>query len=281
MTGGWKSRLREDGRLGLRILKTGIAVTLCLLLGDLIHLQQPLVAGVAAGLSIERNVNNTLHTGMERLCGAVIGILGGGLLYHISPQNAGLCGLGIVAAIYACKLFRLPGGALMSAFCLAVMALHPRSVGTIATAIDCGIASVLGIGLAFLINLVLFPPNYAPEIFAHDKQVRSLLHKAADNCESRLNPPDFLAVSRAIEQLEQDICLYTQEWKPLRNADGSVFQIAQRVAQYREVLADLTAIDRLEKGLSSQTATVFTYHLNRAKKLLDSLEKAAPPEEEE
>lgn len=279
MTGGWKDRLREDGHLGLRILKTGIAVTLCLLLSDLIHLEQPLVAVVAAVLSIERNVNNTLRAGTQRLCGAIIGILGGGLLYHISPQNAALCGLGIVAAMYACKLFRWPGGPLMSAFCLAVMMLHPRPAGTIATAIDCGVASVLGIGLAFLINLVLFPPNYAPEIFAHDKQVRSLLRKAAGNCESRLNPPDFYAVSRAIEKLERDIRLYTQEWKPLRNADGTVFQIAQRVAQYREVLADLTAVDRLEKDLSSQTTTVFAYHLNRAKKLLDSLEKAAPPEE--
>lgn len=270
-----KDWLREDGRLGLRILKTGIAATLCLLLGDLLHLQQPLVAVMAAVLSMERSMDNTVHAGAERMLGALAGILGGGLLYRISPNNAGLCGLGIVAVLYLCKILRLPRGMLMGTFCMVVMTLHPLPVGTIATAAGCAAGAGLGIGLSFVINLILFPPNYAPEILARDKLVRSRLLEAAGACENRLEPPNFNAVSHAIQSLERDIRLYTNEWKPLRNEDGSVFQIAQRIALYRDVLADLLAVDHLEKDLSPETATVFTYHLNRAKRLLES---AAGPE---
>lgn len=272
---------KKGARLGLRIFKTGLAATVSLLLCDLAHFEQPLVAVVAAVLSMERNMDDSLRGAMERLAGTVLGLLCGAILFRLSPHNAGLCGAGIIAVMYVCKLLKIPQGMVMSAFCMGVMLLHDPADGTFATAVNALLAAAVGIMLAVLINFILLPPNYAPTIFQNDRLVLKRLQAALEACESRLSPPDFLQVRQALQALENDIRLYTTEWKPLRNADGSVFAVAQRTARYREALADLEAADRLDRTLDEKTQVVFSYHITRAKDTLQALADEAangPPD---
>ena len=105
-------RLRRHPHLGFRIIKTGIAVTLCLALCDLLQLQQPFVAVVTAIISMGRSIDNTVRTGKDHLLAAILGAVCGALLYHVSPQNAGLCGIGIILVIFLCQLLQLRRGTL-------------------------------------------------------------------------------------------------------------------------------------------------------------------------
>ncbi len=187
---------KKGARLGLRIFKTGLAATVSLLLCDLAHFEQPLVAVVAAVLSMERNMDDSLRGAMERLAGTVLGLLCGAILFRLSPHNAGLCGVGIIAVMYVCKLLKIPQGMVMSAFCMGVMLLHDPADGTFATAVNALLAAAVGIMLAVLINFILLPPNYAPMIFQNDRLVLKRLQTAPEAGGTRPSPPAFFLSPR-------------------------------------------------------------------------------------
>lgn len=271
-------RLRRHPHLGFRIIKTGIAVTLCLALCDLLQLQQPFVAVVTAIISMGRSIDNTVRTGKDHLLAAILGAVCGALLYHVSPQNAGLCGIGIILVIFLCQLLQLRRGTLMGSFMFAMVMLHPETAGTVQTVWWCMVAAVLGIAIALAVNLLILPPNYVQSIIEKDNLIYSMLVYAAKVCENRLSAPDLEAVRVQIRHLERDIRLYTSEWKLFRNRDDVVAVIARKLVTYQEILNDLWAIDRLEKNLNSETATVFAYHLNRANSLLKEMQPRIPAE---
>lgn len=271
-------RLRRHPHLGFRIIKTGIAVTLCLALCDLLQLQQPFVAVVTAIISMGRSIDNTVRTGKDHLLAAILGAVCGALLYHVSPQNAGLCGIGIILVIFLCQLLQLRRGTLMGSFMFAMVMLHPETAGTVQTVWWCMVAAVLGIAIALAVNLLILPPNYVQSIIEKDNLIYSMLVYAVKVCEDRLSAPDLEAVRVQIRHLERDIRLYTSEWKLFRNRDDVVAVIARKLVTYQEILNDLWAIDRLEKNLNSETATVFAYHLNRANSLLKEMQPRIPAE---
>lgn len=271
-------RLRRHPHLGFRIIKTGIAVTLCLAVCDLLQLQQPFVAVVTAIISMGRSIDNTVRTGKDHLLAAILGAVCGALLYHVSPQNAGLCGIGIILVIFLCQLLQLRRGTLMGSFMFAMVMLHPETAGTVQTVWWCMVAAVLGIAIALAVNLLILPPNYVQSIIEKDNLIYSMLVYAAKVCENRLSAPDLEAVRVQIRHLERDIRLYTSEWKLFRNRDDVVAVIARKLVTYQEILNDLWAIDRLEKNLNSETATVFAYHLNRANSLLKEMQPQIPAE---
>lgn len=271
-------RLRRHPHLGFRIIKTGIAVTLCLAVCDLLQLQQPFVAVVTAIISMGRSIDNTVRTGKDHLLAAILGAVCGALLYHVSPQNAGLCGIGIILVIFLCQLLQLRRGTLMGSFMFAMVMLHPETAGTVQTVWWCMVAAVLGIAIALAVNLLILPPNYVQSIIEKDNLIYSMLVYAVKVCEDRLSAPDLEAVRVQIRHLERDIRLYTSEWKLFRNRDDVVAVIARKLVTYQEILNDLWAIDRLEKNLNSETATVFAYHLNRANSLLKEMQPRIPAE---
>ena len=275
MSGGRSSK--RNLHLGLRIIKTGIAVTLCVALCDLLQLHQPFVAVVTASISMGRSMDNSARTCKDYLLAAVMGAVLGALAYHTSPGNAGLCGLGIICVIYLCQLLRLRHGALMGSFLFAMVMLHPGTASTVQTVSWCLLAALLGIAVALTVNLLILPPNYVQKILDQDATIYHTLVSASQACEDRVAPPDLDAIQMQLHRLERDVRLYVTEWKLFHNCDETVAVIARRLVTYHEIVADLWAIDRLNKNLTSETATVFAYHLNRANELL----KSANPEQNE
>ncbi len=276
MRGEPAQKLRRRTHLGFRIIKTGIAVTLCLVLYDILNLPQAFVAVVTTIISMGPNINHSIRSGKDSLLAAVIGAVTGALIYHVSPQNPGLCGLGVIAVIFLCQFLHLRRGTLMASFMFVMAMLQPETAGTVQTVGWCLLAAFLGIVIALAVNLFILPPNYAQNILQLDRQIYDMLCSAVKACEDRSAPPDLEAVQVQFRRLERDIQLYTSEWKLFRSCDNAVFQTARRLFSYREVLADLWAIDRLDRTLSSETATVYAYHLNRANTLLASLHPQLP-----
>lgn len=276
MSGNLAHWMRKHMHLGLRIVKTGIAVTLCMALCDLLNLQQqqqPFVAVVTAIISMGRSIDNSVRTGKDHFLGAILGAGVGALFYHLSPHNAGLCGIGIILVIFLCQQCKLRHGTLMASFMFAMVMLHADTAGTIQTVGRCLAAALLGILIAFAVNLLILPPNYIHKIITEDGTVFSMLTDAARTCEERIAAPDLEAISVQIHLLERDIRLYISEWKVFRNRDNAVYVIARKLVTYREILSDLQAIDRLEMKLDIETATVFAYHLNRANALLKEMQQ--------
>ncbi len=94
--------LKTGNRLGFRVVKTGIAVTLCVVISALLKLDEPFFAVIAAVMTMGKSIDASIKMGKNKLIGVLIGAAIGYGFVMLSPGNAGLCGVGIILTLYLC-----------------------------------------------------------------------------------------------------------------------------------------------------------------------------------
>lgn len=80
-------------KIGMRNIKTAIAVFICVVIYQIFDFKYPFFAVTAAVLSMESSIINSLKVGKNRLMGTAVGALIGLCFAVISPGNAVLSAL--------------------------------------------------------------------------------------------------------------------------------------------------------------------------------------------
>ncbi|HEX3025855.1 MAG TPA: aromatic acid exporter family protein, partial [Clostridia bacterium] len=243
----FKNFLKSNHRMGLRIVKTGIAVTVCVAVTFFCKLNQPFFAVIATVMSMGKSIDTSFKSGKNKFFGVLLGAVIGYVFFTIAPANAGLCGMGIILTIYLCQLFRLKGAATLSCFVFSGM-MFLYNLGAhrpLQFAISCTADSMIGIGIALVVNLLVMPPNYAEEIKQSFEQLRVQIAKSMDNASAH-RQIDTRAVEAAIQKINYTVNLYIAEAKFLRWNDEDVFKISCRLSTYQMILDELRAIQILE-----------------------------------
>ena len=263
---------RKNRRLGLRVVKTGIAVTACVAISGVFRLEQPFIAVAATVMSMGKSIDLSVRAGKNKMFGVLIGSAAGGALAAVSPGNAGRCGVGIILALYLCHLCRLDGAGALSALTFADVLFGAARTAPWDYALPCVGNALLGIAVAVVVNLAVMPPNYAVEIKRAFGELRELTAKAMEDAAAR-RPLDTRAVAESIDRLSRNVYLYVSEAKVLRMSDDEVFAISSRIVVYRLVLDELKAVEVMELTESGEPdgeiRTVYHYHMKRMRELLD------------
>jgi uncharacterized membrane protein YgaE (UPF0421/DUF939 family) len=273
----WLSNLlKTDHRLGFRVIKTGIAVTLCVAVSFFLKLDQPLFAVVATVMSMGKSIDASVRSGKYKLIGMLIGVAIGCFFAFLSPANAGLCGVGIMITLYLCHFFKLNGAATLACFAFAAMMFNPAAVIHVVSwdyALACVVDSAIGVVIALVINLVVMPPNYAEAIKKSCAQLCSQIQESFENAADK-KPIDARAVEAAIIKLRYNISMYISQTRFLRWNDDEVFKISCKISTYQMVLDELRAIEAMEltedtTELSAELLTVYRYHTDRMHRLYE------------
>lgn len=118
--------------IGMRMFKTALSVTLCLLLAWLISYPPPIYACVAAVIVTRETVGRSLRMGVGRVLATLIG---GAVAIAFLFLNVGvsswleipLVGAGVLLALYVCLLFKAPEAAALAAVTMLIIVLgHPE-----------------------------------------------------------------------------------------------------------------------------------------------------------
>nr|WP_319489899.1 aromatic acid exporter family protein [uncultured Caproiciproducens sp.] len=264
----WLSNLlKTDHRLGFRVVKTGIAVTLCIVVSTILKLDQPFFAVIATVMTMGKSIDASIKMGKNKLIGVLIGAAVGYGFVMVSPANAGLCGVGIIVTLYLCHLFKLYGAATLSSFVFAAMMFQ---IGTVLTCIT---DSIIGIVIAILVNLVIMPPNYADEIKKSFTQLCGQIEQSMENAASFWQIDTF-AVETAIQKLSYNVNMYIAQAKFLRWNDDEVFRISCKISTYKMILDELKALEVMELTEDSaepgtEIDIVYHYHMDRMRKLYE------------
>lgn len=276
---GWLLKfLRSRNKLGLRIIKTGVAVTVCVAVTYFFKLHEPFIAVVATVMSMGKSIDMSVKSGRNKMIGAVIGSLLGCAFATISLANAGLCGIGIILTLYLCHLFRLSGAATLSSFAFAAVMFGTPGVEPWRFASTSVIDCLIGIAIAIVVNLILFPPNYAQEIKTAYAALLEKTRTAMEDAVAR-RTIDIRDVEGELERLSGNVNLYVSEAKLLRWNDDDVFEISCRASTFRLILDELRAVEVMslterDEEPQGDLLTVYRYHLDRMKQLYaDVLQK--------
>lgn len=163
--------------LGMRIIKTAIAVMICLTMNYLFGANVAAISSWASVFCIQSTLESSLKTGLSRFLGTA---LGGVIAIAILPIvdfvtfdwfHIILIPAGIILVIYLCVLLKMPGSASMAAFvyiAVLILPFDPRSSANPYLVAFYRIADTLfGVLVGLLVNRFVFPPKVVPKVSVH------------------------------------------------------------------------------------------------------------------
>ena len=184
---------------GQRIIKTSLAVTLCLLFYYFLKGFQgetmPAEAAITAIICLQPYVNSTKESGFIRLAGTVIGAIWGFLfllgmhLFPVLGSNRSilylLMGIGTLVALHSAVLFHLPDASGLAAIVfVCVVIAYPDIENPLNQAFLRIFDVMLGATIAILVNGV-----HLPRVKQHNKVFFIPLTDLADPFSAQLPPP--------------------------------------------------------------------------------------------
>ena len=148
-------------KIGLRTIKTGIAVGIALLVVQLFEIESVVFITIAALIGMQPTLSDSWQKGANRLYGTIVGAAFGVLLALILPSHFLLASLGVVVLIMIMNRLNIPEGITISSVVFISIFMNSDPDRTIyAYALSRLTDTVLGISIALLVNYYILPPKY-------------------------------------------------------------------------------------------------------------------------
>ncbi|MGG7164200.1 FUSC family protein [Clostridium ihumii] len=154
-------------RIGMRNMKTGIAVFLCIVISRLLGFKSPFYSCIAAVICMQSTVETSFEVGKNRMIGTAMGTFIGICFSYIAPNSIIFTCMGVSLIIYICD--SLHKNKSISISCIVFIAImtnlndkSPLEYGTFRF-----IETALGIIIAVLVNKYICP--YKEEKISEDK----------------------------------------------------------------------------------------------------------------
>ncbi|NCU19077.1 FUSC family protein [Pallidibacillus pasinlerensis] len=235
-------------KLGARIFKTGLAVVLALMLGDLLNLPSPVFAAIAAVFAIQPSIYRSYLTILEQVQGNVVGAIVAivfGLLFGNHFIIVGLAAIIVIMINLRLKIDTIS----LSIVTLIVVMESPPDEFIMYSLLRFG-TILLGILSAFLINLIFIPPKYETKLYqsisdlSNDvlKWMRLAVHQAAD---LKLLKKEIESLNERFVKLE-DIYLFYKEEKTFLKKESQTKM--RKLVIYRQMITTgKSALELLKK----------------------------------
>jgi len=144
--------------IGLRTIKTAIAVSVSIVLSNLLKLEFPYFVAMTAIISMDRTARLSISMGRNRVIGTLLGALIGILFASIDRGNPFLAGLGILVIILISNQLKLPGSITVGSFVFVAIMVHiSGDITPLFYGLHRTLDSLLGALIAFAINLSVMP----------------------------------------------------------------------------------------------------------------------------
>jgi uncharacterized membrane protein YgaE (UPF0421/DUF939 family) len=228
-------------KLGARILKTGIAITLAILLAQQLHLPSPVFAGIAAVFAIQPSIYRSYLSVLEQLqsnvIGAVLAIIFV-LVFGNNPFIIGLTAVIVIAINLKLKIENTIGLALVTVIAI----MENTSEQFVEFAVIRFLTIMLGVLSAFVVNLVFLPPKYETKLYykiVHTteeiiKWTRMNIRQASEHT---LLKEDIERIKEKMNKMEQLFALYKEERTYQKK---KVFVKSRKLVLFRQMIVTTT-----------------------------------------
>ncbi len=231
---------QKNYKLGLRTIKTGIAVGLSMFIASLFNLKSPIFTGIGAVMTMQSSVSESFISGKDRMLGTIVGAGIGLLFSYLLPNNYFFIVLGTILVIYIHNILGWNKSLTLSAIVFLAIYVHTESA-RIPYASNRVIDTFIGISVSVLINYFILAPN-AKNSFLERKQhifqtSRKLIYNLIKN-KAEIPLDEF---SHEIKTLEETYSVYKEDLK---------FHIAKGVLSENSITI-LALLDDIYKELDT------------------------------
>ncbi|MFX3623311.1 MAG: aromatic acid exporter family protein [Ectobacillus sp.] len=187
-------------KLGARIFKTGIAITLALYASILLGMPSPVFAGISAVFAVQPSVYRSYLTALEQIQANVIGAFFAITFALIFGHDPFIVGLTSILVILLTRQLRLDN-TISIALVTVIAIMEYKGPNFFDFALLRFVTVMIGILAASLVNLIFMPPKYETKLY----------HKISANTEEILKwirmsthqASDFLALKTDLDRMKE------------------------------------------------------------------------------
>lgn len=167
-------------KIGMRNVKTGLAVALSVTLSKMLKMEYPFFAAIAAIVSMQSSVIESFKEGRNRMIGTLIGAAVSLIGTLIAPNNIIMILLGIIAVIYLLNVLNCKKSIVIGCIVFLAIAVNLKDESPFLYSIDRIIDTIIGISVAALLNYFLMPPNLLQKANKQCEKVKAIIFKIVD-----------------------------------------------------------------------------------------------------
>lgn len=246
-------------KIGLRTLKTGLVVTLSVIVSKLIGLEYPFFVVMTAIISMDKTMFNSLKMGRNRVFGTFLGACIGIGLSYIDRGNPLLLGLGIILLIQICNHLKLQGAITIGGIVMTAIIVH-----TDKTPIYYGfhrtLDTLVGAAISFVVNMTVFPYSRMKTI----NQTTFYFLNTLDSIINTAREYQYICLDDLREELryikiEIDLC--HSELVLNKKKKESLELLQKHYQMAKQVFFELEVCETLDV---EKERDIYNYHLNKA-----------------
>ncbi|CAH2214470.1 FUSC family protein [Tepidibacter aestuarii] len=276
-------------KLGMRNIKTAIAVSLSVAISRFLNMEYPFYAAIAAIISMQTTVGESFKVGRNRMLGTIVGATLGVIFYIISPENIISIGIGIAIVIYICNLLGWNKSISIAGIVFCVIMTNLDGRDPIFYGLNRIFDTFIGIIIAVLVNYFIKPINDYRNIedelikikgnlnkLLEDKVVKDInidlkeLEVNITKCEKNIdgininsNNEDTIKEFKSVLRNYENACMHI---KIIKNMDQN-YNLNN--VNYIQIMNMYGKFDRIKYIKNREKDTVYNYHLRETIKNID------------
>lgn len=253
-------------KLGARILKTGVAISLALFLANLLELPSPVFAGVAAIFAIQPSIYRSYITLLEQIYGNLIGATIAVIFVLTIGSNYLTIGLAAILAIVVMLKLKLNNPVPLTLVTIIII-MDSHTADFLSFASLRFLTILLGILSAFIVNLIFLPPKYEIRLFQSIHEVSEEVVRWIRV--SIRHASDHVSVKGDIDRLEEKL-VKVDQWYSFYKEERSYtkkqqYTKARKLVLYRQMIAtskkSLDVLKRLHRFENELTELPEQFHM--------------------
>lgn len=234
--------------IGMRTIKTGISVFLCVLASHVFKLEYPLYASIAAVISLQGSVTDSFHTGKNRMLGTLLGALVGLVFAIILPGNSIMCGIGVIIVIYILNNLKWNNSISIGCILFLVIMTNLNGNNPFLFSMNRILDTFMGIIIALLVNYIVCPPKYLEKIY---NQSNKLVDTTVLICGNRLchsQNVELINIKNQIFDLETCINAYKKDVLIKKKEILEIDKIENIIRTCNAIYMHFSIIDSFDKN---------------------------------
>lgn len=282
-------------KIGMRTIKTGLAVMLGVTVAGLVGLRSPLFVAIGAISTMQTSVSESFVMGKNRILGTIMGAVVAVVIAEYLPYSNIFLGLGIILLIQILNILGWKKSISLSAIVFSAVYLN-RDIGMIEYATNRVLDTFIGIVMGVLVNYLVATPDSEKKFYAKVSAFTVVAKEYTYNLiigKKFVVLDDLRSMLTEIEKLQE---LVRGDSNILYDDEGHKIDTAKTLHVLEEIFNDLSSISAMnyiaivssknlilagqvfqitpiwyEKSIISEEDIIFNYHLQRLLKNLYSM----------
>ena len=235
-------------KIGMRTIKTAIAVSLSVFICQLFKLTSPFFAGIAAIITMQSTVVDSFEIGKNRMLGTVFGAFIGLVGSLIAPENPIAIGIGIIIIITICNFLGWKKPITIATIVFLSIMLVQKDGNRLHYSVYRTIDTFVGIIIGVLINYFIVPPDSEIKIKASFKTLLNEYNTIVKNIAYNLSDIKLGNVKNELKLLDTNFEYLKEEIKLNLSKNAEYNDIQNTLTLFENLYNNLSIVSNMESN---------------------------------